>query len=387
MNQVTDSTSPLPPPADRSAGAWRLGSPLLALVLVAILIGQCVVGALLPQEGLMGPDEIAVWQASHSVVAALARPVGGFSLFHSWAFLATIVMLAVNTIACSLQRILGGDVNPLKSATKGAFLAIHGSVILILAGAFVSAATSMEGLVILTEGQSISDHPDNYVRGAAGPLRREARDSFTLRLTRIRQEFGSGQRPVGLASHVEITRTDGSVWSNVVAVNRPATYQGVSITQGEIGFSPKLVVRNRRTGAIVLDTFIGLKTSRTPAGREYRDVLPPACLGEPIYITLYPDFVIEGDSIRKTGDQASNPLLVIETADAEGHPATAYRIPLGGVAHIGDHEFRFDNLRGWSALTLARDPGYPIMCVAFILGIAALGLRYSAEMGNWLGRG
>ena len=387
MNQASDSIPPLVHAPGKGSAAWRLASPILALALVAILIGQCVVGALLPQEGLMGLDEIAAWQTRHPAVAALARPMGGFHLFHSWPFLATILLLAVNTLACSLQRVLFRDAKPIKSASLGAFLAIHGSVILILAGAFVSAATSMEGLVVLTEGQAIIECPDNYVKIAAGPLRRAPRESFTIRLTRVRQEFAAGQHPVSLASDIEITRRNGSVWSNAVAVNQPAAHQGVSITQGETGFSPKLVVRSRDTGATVLDTFIGLKTSRTPAGREYRDVLPPAYLGELVYITFYPDFVAEGDSVRKTGDQVGNPLLVVATADADGHPATGHRITLGSEARVGDYLFRFDDLRRWSALKLARDPGYPIICVAFVFGIAALGLRYFPEMGDWLGRG
>ena len=48
-----------------------LGSSKLALVLVVLLILFSVVGAVLPQEGMLDVDKIAQWQQEHPTVTII----------------------------------------------------------------------------------------------------------------------------------------------------------------------------------------------------------------------------------------------------------------------------------------------------------------------------
>jgi cytochrome c biogenesis protein ResB len=163
-----------------------LSSGKLALALVAVLILFSLVGVLFPQEGQLSRSDILQWQQQHPSMTNALKPLGFFAVFHSLPFMVTIGVLAVNTLTCTLIhfsekggfKVLVGS----GAMITWGFLLLHLSFILLLAGGFISAATRMDGYILLTEGQNFTSRPQNYLRYSTGSLRSSADQVFSVLL-------------------------------------------------------------------------------------------------------------------------------------------------------------------------------------------------------------
>jgi hypothetical protein len=368
-----------------------VASSRLAIVLVLVLILFSAVGAMLPQEGLMSRSDIAGWQEAHPTITVLLEPVGLFRVFSSWPFLATVVLLALNILTCTILLLVreGGlaAFRGPRALRRTGFLLVHLCVIGILAGGFVSASFRLEGLVVLTEGQSFKESRDAYLQLVEGPLRAGRPEEFVTRLENVRIKYVDGHFPVDVASDITLLVGGETVASGTVRINDPFTFRGVSLTQDRTGFSPRLEILQRCDGRVQANSFIALQTTGPERDREYRDFLPLPFFGNRIIISLYPSHSRVGDEVRKTGDEPENPLLVVETTDECGKVSERQYLPLGGRITVGEYVFGFTELRRWSAFRVAEDPGYIPVMISLWLGVAGLVLRYAQDLWRWFGRG
>ena len=170
-----------------------MGSSKLALVLIVLLILFSIAGVVLPQEGMLEPSKIKLWQQGHTTLTKMMEPAGLFHVFHSWPFLITISILGVNTLTCTtLHFIEDGSFAAFKgprAIEKAGFILLHLSLIVLFAGGFLSAATRLDGHIILTEGQSFTEQHDSYVRLVEGPLRPEHHEDFVLTLKQVETKY------------------------------------------------------------------------------------------------------------------------------------------------------------------------------------------------------
>lgn len=361
-------------------------SSKLALVLVAAIIIFSVAGAVLPQEGMVDPQDMTAWKESHQTSVPLLEQLGLFGVFHSWPFMITIVLLAVNTLTCTILRFAkDGGIRTLKdpgAIGNAGFLLLHLSIILILAGAFYSAATRLDGFIVLTEGQMFTEKHDGYIRIAEGPLRRENHKAFTVALKEVHAEFGDREYPLQLSAKIKIQSTDQETIDGVVEINRPFKHQGFSFTNDQTGFSPRILIRDRKTNREMVN-FIALKTFTRDQGRQYTDFLPMSIFKNRLVLTLYPSHQQRENKIIKTGEDPDNPIIVIEEQDASGKVLSSAYLLQGKEITIGDYDLGFTGLRRWSSFKVSSDPGYPIVCVALWLGLVALILRYLPDLRTW----
>lgn len=381
-----------PPPVERTG--WvnvlldGLSSGKLALALILLLILFSLAGAMLPQEGQMASVEIAGWQVRHPVITKISAPLGLFHAFHSWPFLATILLLAVNTLTCTVLHFyrIGGlrTSKRLEAIERTGFALLHLSLLVLFAGGFLSAAARFEGLVILTEGQEFTEAHDNYVELLEGPLRTERHAGFVVRLRRVEIEYERQRHRVAVTSRLDVLADGDQVAAGVVEVNKPFEYQGLSFTQDETGFSPRLVIRDAAAGGrLLVDSFVALKTLRTAAGREYRDFLPLPFLKQRIVVTLYPSYTQEDGELVKVGEVPDKPLLLLEMEDESGQVVESRQVEVGSRVRLGKYVFTFAELRRWASFRVGDDPGYPLFCAGLWLGLASLLLRYFPDLRCW----
>jgi cytochrome c biogenesis protein ResB len=364
-----------------------LSSSKMALVLVLLVILFCIVGAVLPQEGGFEPEEIAQWQQMHPTVTTVLGPLGLFHVFHSWLFLVTIVLLGVNTLTCTILHFLKEDgFSALKgpeAIEKAGFFLLHLSLIVLLAGGFWSAATKLDGYIVLTEGQHFTERHDNYLRLVEGPLRREHHEEFVVDLKKVDITYERKRYQTDVISILEVLSDGKKVLEGKVKFNKPFKYKGLSFTQDETGFSPRLIIGDKETGRTLINTFIALKTFRTAEGREYRDFLPLPFLENRIIVTLYPSFTMDKGGLKKNGEEPENPLLLIESEDESGNVVLQRHLLAGQKTTVGNHTFVFGGLRRWSSFKVVEDSGYPIVWVSLWLAVAALLLRYFPDLRRW----
>jgi hypothetical protein len=369
----------------------NLASSKLALVLVLLIILFSIVGAVLPQQGGMEFREVALWQEAHPAITGMMRPLGFFRVFHSWPFLAIILILGVNTLTCTVLRFVkeGGfsSLRGPEAVRRVGFLSIHLSLILLFAGGFLTSAMKMEARIVLTEGQTFKERHVNYLQLVEGPLRPERHTEAIVRLKKVQVKYEKKRYPISVTSNIDIKSIGNRLVNGAVKVNEPFTYKGLAFTQDRIGFSPRLMIRDKKSKRLLLNSFIALQTFDTPAGKVYRDFLPLPFFKQRVIVTVFPSFFMDNGQVKKTGDEPQNPILLIEMEDEAGEVTLQGNVRLGSEITLGEHLFFFADLRRWSAFKVVADPGYLVVCVSLWLGVGALILRYVPELKKWFGNG
>jgi len=365
----------------------KLSSSKLALVMVLLLILFSIVGAVLPQQGRMEFKDIALWQMAHPTTTSMMRPLGFFHVFHSWPFIITILILGVNTLTCTLLRFVKeGSFSSFKgpgSVRRMGFFSLHLSLILLFAGGFLTSTSRMKARIVLTEGQSFEERHDNYLQLVEGPLRSERHTGAKIRLKKVQITYEKKRYPVDVTSDLEFQSNKDTLVNGVIKVNYPFTYKGLAFTQDKTGFSPRLVIRDKKSKRVLFNSFIALQTFDTPTGKVYRDFLSLPFLKQTYTVTVFPSFSINNGKVKKTGEDPENPLLRIEMTDPIRQRSAQGNLPLGGRIVMEEYIFFFTELRRWSAFMVVQDPGYLPVCVALWLGLGALLLRYVPDLKRW----
>lgn len=369
---------------------WQgLGSSRLALAAVVLLIVLCIIGAVLPQESMYNPHDIARWQEYHPLVTSLLKPLGFFRTFNSIPFIIIIIILGINTLTCTINHVgkRGGIVSfkgPDAIKNMG-FVLLHLSLILLFAGGAWSASARMDGFIVLTEGQGFKEEHRNYIRLVEGPLRQEKHKGFLLSLEKVHITYRQGKYPTEMSAGIKVGPAPNRMTAVEIAINHPLTYRGVDFTLDQVGFSPRLVIRDKKSGKILINSFVALKTFQNGPNREYRDFLPLPIFKNRVIFTLYPAYrKIEG-KIEKIGERPENPILLIEIEDHSGKTALTTHLPFNGKTGVGDHIFEFIGLRRSASFKVVEDPGYPLVLAAIWLGLIALILRYAPDLRGWFG--
>ena len=161
----------------RREAAWRfLRSTRLGIVLITSVLVGTALGTLVFQNA-QDQDYINFYS---EFLFSFFKAVHMLDLFASWWFLALLVLLAANLVACTLHR------KPW-SLPKLGFLATHAGIVLVIVGAFVGGVLKQEGAMLLGEGQS-TDYAasQEYVRmvgdNLAGLLPENIPERFRLPL-------------------------------------------------------------------------------------------------------------------------------------------------------------------------------------------------------------
>jgi hypothetical protein len=364
-----------------------ISSGKLALVIVLTLMLFSFAGAVLPQIDRVNPDDILKWQQDHTVITPVAIKIGLFHVFTSWPFMITLMVLGVNTLTCTVgQFVKDGGFACLKGPKrieKSGFFLLHISIIILLVGGFITTALKLNGYIVLTEGQTFSESHDSYLRIAEGPLRTEAHKNFSIKLNKIETEYQKSFYQTDVTSTLDVFEEGGKVKEAIVKINHPFTYKSFAFTHQDIGFSPRIEIKNKETGRILFYSFVTLKTYDTEHGKEYRDFLPLGFLENRTIITVYPDYEMKDGQAVKTAEEPENPLIRIEVEDQDGKIISKEYLTPGQDVTIGEYIFKFADLRRWVSFQVVDDPGYLTVCIALWLGFGALLLRYVPDMRKW----
>jgi len=372
--------------------AFLLSSEKLALLLVCLLIFLSLTGILLPQEGMGDSEILFQWQKTHPWLAKLFQHLGGFHVFTSWPFLVLIFMLFGNTLTCTILHFFSKNssagLTRQKRMQRFGALALHSSLLLLMMGGFLSASTRMYGHVLLTEGQTFQEKHDEYLSLVEAPLRAEHHHGFFVQLEKQEIKLAQEKYQVDVSSRLKFFSTmESKPEERDVHINYPVMFDGVSFTQDETGFSPRLIIRRVSDHELVMDSYVALSTLKYKQERKYRDFLPIPLMPHKLVLTLYPTYAEKNGQLIKVNDIPTNPLLLLELKDEHENVISSSRLLAGSQIELGDYLILFGGLARWSSFLVTEDPGYPLVCIALLIGLAALGLRYGPELIGWFGRG
>jgi cytochrome c biogenesis protein len=289
---------------------------------------------------------------------------------------------------------LAGEKGYLREAASMLF---HVSLLVLLVGLAYGKGYGYRGQAAIVEGETWANARVGYDSFSAGRFFGPDRLApFQLRLDDFSNSFYDNNTPRSFVSHLTALDLDGHVLrSQRVAPNRPMTVDGVRIFQSDYGYVPVVRVQDAKgkqllapqevltlrdpasewsTGAVKvtraspqvgleLTMFTGLRTAPDcPGGAPFCN--DPRLVNPVLVVLAYQGdlqadkaqsvFTLDRSRLRLLGDR---PLLLL--------PGQSRKLANGMVVS-------FTNLKQYSVLTLARDPGVPVVAAAAALLLAGL---------------
>lgn len=275
---------------------WHfLSSVRLAVFLLITLAVTCIIGTLIPQGE---PFPQFYLERYGSTAFQFIRILDLNDAYHAWWFLSLLSLFSVNLIVCTLRRLpfmldlyrrdsLDVDAGRLermplrrqwvlkgpqakdaqqevvaafekhagtslkkRSEVNGETLflaehgkwsywgvyALHGSVLIIFAGAIMGFFLGFKGSVMLTEGET-TDYAIQQNTGQTIPL------EFSVRCDRFTVSFYDTGAPKEFRSDLTILNDGHDVLHKTIRVNDPLTYRGITFYQASYQTIPHVTLR------------------------------------------------------------------------------------------------------------------------------------------------
>ncbi len=379
----------------------------LTVVLLISLAATSIIGTLIPQN----EDPVAYIRTFGQFVFQLFSLLGIFDMYHSWWFQTLLLLLTVNIVVCSVDRlsatwkiifakipsfdasrfkdlknretfedsrspeqlqklypsVLGRAFrySCLEKAEKGfsvfgdrgrwtrlGVYVVHASVIFLLIGGLIGSIFGFDGFVNIPEGEAV-----NSIRVGNGakslPL------DFEIRCDNFEVSFYDSGMPKEYRSSLTILERGKPVLNKEIIVNDPLRYKGVNMFQSSYGqLAPNEAILN----------FTSQKTGRTYSEK--------AVVGEPIEVPEKTGtFVLDGFETaagfkgQNIGEALRGTLTTVDGQQQE--VLLPLRFPSFDKMRRGQQLISVGELkqRFFTGLQVTRDPGVGLVYLGFVLMI------------------
>lgn len=385
----------------------------LAIFLIIMLTLASIVGTLIPQ--MRGADEYA---ARYGQMSELLIRLEFTDLYHSWWFIAFLVLFALNILICTLTRLspkfrrafrpnlefktdtllaskiqerfkknqsLGESEDELKMTlrslryqvkeqrkageihllarkkTLGIFGSdiVHLGLLVILIGGIVSGFGGFRTNISISEGETV-------------PI---LDASFKLKLEKFETEYHPNGSVKDWKSTLTIIEEESPRLTKTIEVNHPLSYKGHVFYQSSYGWdwqNPLLEIWATKTDdpSSSKKTYLrlGEKENWEEENLEFTAV------------RFIPDFIIDGNQPRTRSLNPNNPAVFIEVFRGEDRIFSGWifsKFPDFSQMHSGDEStFKFElkdiQAAQYSGIQMSRDPGVNLIwlgCALLMLGL------------------
>ncbi len=343
----------------------NLGSSRLAFGAMALLAVQILLSALIPQQDfefgrIVGSEDLL--QATSSTVSKLQLD----RIYSSYAFQINLLLLAVFLLAGNqrrLQRFRRLRSNRMRLRTLGS-LVFHFSLILIVAGVFLNSASKFDGVLGLTEGQTVSDSPAAYLKTTAGMLHGDRYDRFELKLLQLE----SGDDAVARLQVVE--GPDGLPMRGKARINQPFGWRGLEFHLGAaVGYSPEVVLWDEQ-GEQIVRNFVRLHSREAgPDSMVHEDYLDHWAADRRLRIRVLP-----------AADNGAPDFAVAVMVGPE--ILAAGQIAAGDTLTLAGTRIAIPRWRRWCYIFVVRNPWLSVVFAGFWLALAGQAVSAVARVAS-----
>lgn len=310
----------------------------LALFLLLLLGAIASLGTFLPQGQPAGFYKAYYGEGLGSLILILSLD----HLYRSWWFLTLAAFLAVNLLACSLQRVK-------KSARwkEWGSIVLHLSLLVILTGAVISGSMGRSAYVEIGVGDSV----DLALHGFPGQV---------LTVKDFRIEYYDNLEPKQYISDILLKANDGSKIHQEIKVNYPLKFKGLKIYQKSYGW---LVKGEVTAGGKALP--FELASGQKLLIDENNSLM----------FFFIPDYDAQSSKLRSLSPFPRNPKLAC--ALVQDHNIVDMQI-IGekDTEIIKNYPVTFSGYRYYTGLEIKKDPGISIVYFGFGLLLLGFVLRY-----------
>ena len=418
-----------------------LSSVRFGILMLMLLLLCCLIGMLVMQQNVEGFADY--YERLTPAQRALYERLDFFNIYHAWYFTALLAMTGLSIVLSSIDRfptawlyvrkpkreaspnfiraqmfnqtasvpasstVLSTQVvsawrrqglRPQVSAEHGRITvfaqrhvwnrfgayAVHVSLLLILAGGFLTSRFGVGGFMEIIPGESAQSFAVSDDQNQGGPAA-QASLPFTVECTDLQQQL---IRPEGglevmntidWLSFIRI-KDEGREIDALVHLNAPFDYRGYRFFQSSFqpsGYARQITVRFSRPGEPPVEVAIDRNGSVEVAG-----------IGRVAYENFYPDFRFDkGRAITVSGD-FKNPVaeLHITGADGKSRREFAYGAEAGGGTTEGEGVFlqSFEKVAVAHTLTVQYDPGRTPVYIGFaLLTLSLCAVFFFAHQRTW----
>ncbi|MEK6646811.1 MAG: cytochrome c biogenesis protein ResB [Candidatus Firestonebacteria bacterium] len=397
----------------------KLASIKFTIVLFVIIAITSIVGTLIIQQA-----DVDFLKQRYGVLFQIFNFLGIFDLYHSWWFIVLLVLLTLNILTCSIDRlgiifrqiisppikvelsyitqqkfnskikfktapnlindkiseglekfgyaVLGKDENVF--GHKGAWsrigvILVHFSFFLILVGAAIGGIFGVKGNIEIAEGEKVSQF---YSRNSQIPYPLD----FSIYLKKFTVEYyPDTQRPKSFISEVEISEKDKVVLDKKIEVNHPLKYKKFSFYQSSFGTSEKVEyialtvkgVRNKEVFSFKVKLDEEFNLPKTDFKAKVEDFLPDFAMDEHM-------------KPFSKSEESNNPAVLISLFKNDKFYVSFWAFKNFPEYHVSKglpYNFYFNDFKQvyYSGLQVTKDPGVPFIYIGS--GLLLLGLMFS----------
>lgn len=342
------------------------GSTRLAFVLIAVLVLLLVLSALIPQRDI-AEDQILDWQETLGDNYVVIDKLGLDRIYYTPTFFIVLGLLAINLLFGNIKRfrhVYKAERSLLKTRHLGSIL-FHLSLILILVSVVLNFLYKYDGVLAITEGQTLSDRPESYHREFQGPLYADDYNRFTLGLTDLK---GDASDSLSLGKEAAIAvQTTGANYSAEVSTNHPFKWRELEFHYGlKSGYSPEVLLTDSG-GNVLLHSFVRVANRKENGENIHRDFIVVPNDNLHIEIGVIPASAAPDVHYEITATRDS---VVLYSGD----------VTSGDTVAFAGYKFTIPRLRQWCYIDVVKSPYLNLVFFGFWSALAGLTLSFVSRL-------
>lgn len=272
----------------------------------------------------------------------------------------------------------------------------HISFILLLVGIVYGKLNGFDGTVSIIEGDTWVEGHANYDIIREGVLFDEQHQGFRVRVDDYKVTYYESGAPSNFETTLSVFDNGKKVASDTIFVNGKLIYKGVKFYQSSYGWAPRVKVT--RGDEVLADgpvVFLGQPIFSQGVVKVPAAGPPPAQVGLEFFFV--PDPVVSQGQVFGNSPLLNDPTLYFRLYQGDlglNVPQSVYSLDKTGLAFVSEHEVKlngttdlpgglqvsFPEIREWTGLQVAKDPGIPTIYTAFTL--ALIGVLISFYLPN-----
>ncbi len=375
-----------------------LSSPIFGTVLVVMISFLILLSLVIPQKGFF--ESYEEWKQAYPILVIILERMGLTNIFESTLFLSLFTLTSLSIVFCTSNRLKriwprraretlkgakgeeiifnGESLEVVKEKfkrelTKRLFLyrleeekgkiiffassswkklggsaLFHFSILLIGLGFLITRLFSLEGSLILTEGETIKESPQAYYQVATGKFFKEF-EGFNFTLLSLFERFEKGtlvqsEADVSLISNRQEIR-------EIIAPNYPLIHKDYRIVLKRIGPAPQLKISKK--GQVVVSAFAKLIELKKG---YYVDTF--SFPQEDLTVTVRQKF------------QTDNYIISVY----QGRFKKKFEVKLGEPVEFLTYQIVISTGRKWAEFFVVKDSGYPVTQLGFYFSLVGLSI-------------
>jgi cytochrome c biogenesis protein len=314
---------------------WKVFTSMNTAIFLLFVLGAAAsLGTLIPQ----GEAEVFYVKVYGDFLGKGLVLCGMDNIYSAWWFLALGALLCLNLLLCSVKRIC--KVTDWRSGSFVGSILIHLSMLVVVAGAIISALTAVNSYLDVAVGES----KDLSAYGFNG---------YTLSVSDFVVEYYADGTPSQYICSLLITGPGGKNQAERIMVNHPLRFEGIKIYQQSYGWQISGNAGKPGTAAAF----------QLKEGEAFALDLEKGTSLQTIFV---PDFDEQTQSLKSKSPKANNPVLAAAVLQGNQLLDAGFLAP-GESALIGGYSLEFTDYRYFSGLRIKKDPGTKVVFAGFFL--------------------